>query len=200
MTTERLTNTDDVLLGIDPGTNLLGYGVIQVTRGKAQLKALGVIDLRKVGDSYAKLGRIFERVSGLIASFHPSEMAIESPFYGKNVQSMLKLGRAQGVAIAAAMEGGLTVHEYAPRKIKMALTGNGNASKEQVASMLQKILKINSESMVPYLDATDALAAAYCHFMQRGIKMESAGYHDWKDFVKKNTSRVSRPAISPKEK
>lgn len=199
MIAERQTNIDEVLLGIDPGTNLLGYGVIQVTNDKAFLKALGVIDLRKVGDNYAKLGRIYERVSGLIRSFRPTEMAIEAPFYGKNVQSMLKLGRAQGVAIAAAMEGGLTVHEYAPRKIKLALTGNGNASKEQVATMLQKILKINYESMVPYLDATDALAVAYCHFMQRGVKAETPGYHSWSDFVRKNSSRISRATRASEE-
>ena len=197
--TERFTNNDDVLLGIDPGTNLLGYGVIEIRHGKACLKALGVIDLRKVGDVYTKLGRIYERVSGLITSFRPNEMAIEAPFYGKNIQSMLKLGRAQGVAIAAAMQRGLTIHEYAPRKIKLALTGNGNASKEQVAAMLQKILKINGESIVPYLDATDALAVAYCHFMQRGTKIETPGYNNWKEFVRKNASRISLPTISSKE-
>lgn len=181
---------DTVLLGIDPGTNLLGYGVIEIVGGKAKMIALGVVDLRKIGDGYEKLSYIYERVKGLVASFQPSEMAIESPFYGKNVQSMLKLGRAQGVAIAAAMASSVSVHEYAPRKIKMALTGNGAASKEQVARMLQNILKIEEQEMGKYLDATDALAAAYCHFMQRGVVVESAGYHGWSDFVKKNSGRV----------
>lgn len=191
---EKLSNNDGVILGIDPGTNVLGYGVLEVKGRSVNVLALGVIDLRKVGDVYAKLGHIFKRVSSIVESFHPQEMAIEAPFMGKNIQSTLKLGRAQGVAIAAAMEGGLTVHEYAPRKIKMALTGNGSASKEQVSGMLQKILQIDDESMVPFLDATDALAAAYCHFLQRGIKVGSAGYKGWGDFVRKNASRVKSPS------
>jgi len=180
-----------VLLGIDPGTNLLGYGLIEIIGGKARMLALGVVDLRKIGDGYEKLSYIYERVCGLIASFQPAEMAIESPFYGKNVQSMLKLGRAQGVAIAAAMKNKISVHEYAPRKIKMALTGNGAASKEQVACLLQKILKIKEEEMGSYLDATDALAAAYCHFLQRNQIVTTAGYNGWSDFVKRNACRVS---------
>lgn len=195
---EKLANNDGVILGIDPGTNVLGYGVLEVKDRRAKVLALGVIDLRKVGDVYAKLGHIFKRVSSIVESFHPKEMAIEAPFMGKNFQSTLKLGRAQGVAIAAAMEGGLTVHEYAPRKIKMALTGNGSASKEQVSGMLQKILKINDESMVPFLDATDALAAAYCHFLQRGIQVRSAGYSGWGDFVRKNAARVKDPSATIK--
>lgn len=196
---EKWANSDGVILGIDPGTNVLGYGVLEVRERKAHVVALGVIDLRKVGDVYAKLGHIFERVSSLIESFHPQEMAIEAPFVGKNIQSTLKLGRAQGVAIAAAMEGGLTVHEYAPMKIKMALTGNGSASKEQVSGMLQKILKFDEESMVPFLDATDALAAAYCHFLQRGLRVKSAGYSGWGDFVRKNAGRVKNPSATLKK-
>lgn len=196
---EKWANSDGVILGIDPGTNVLGYGVLEVRERKAHVVALGVIDLRKVGDVYAKLGHIFERVSSLIESFHPQEMAIEAPFVGKNIQSTLKLGRAQGVAIAAAMEGGLTVHEYAPMKIKMALTGNGSASKEQVSGMLQKILKFDEESMVPFLDATDALAAAYCHFLQRGLRVKSAGYSDWGDFVRKNAGRVKNSSATLKK-
>lgn len=182
---------DTVLLGIDPGTNLLGYGVIEVVNGKAKMVALGVVDLRKIGDGYEKLAYIYERVSSLITSFNPTEMAIESPFYGKNVQSMLKLGRAQGVAIAAAMVKKVSVHEYAPRKIKIALTGNGAASKEQVAGMLQNILKIKEEDLGPYLDATDALAAAYCHYMQRNTVVSTVGYNGWADFIKRNAGRVS---------
>lgn len=196
---EKWANSDGVILGIDPGTNVLGYGVLEVRERKAHVVALGVIDLRKVGDVYAKLGHIFERVSSLIESFHPQEMAIEAPFVGKNIQSTLKLGRAQGVAIAAAMEGGLTVHEYAPMKIKMALTGNGSASKEQVSGMLQKILKFDEESMVPFLDATDALAAAYCHFLQRGLRVKSAGYSGWGDFVRKNAGRVKNSSATLKK-
>lgn len=190
---------DTVLLGIDPGTNLLGYGVIEVIGGKAKMVALGVVDLRKIGDGYEKLAYIFERVTSLIASFHPAEMAIEAPFYGKNVQSMLKLGRAQGVAIAAAMEKKISVHEYAPRKIKLALTGNGGASKEQVAGMLQNILKIKEDDMSSYLDATDALAAAYCHYMQRNTVVSTAGYNGWSDFVKRNAARVSSRKMPAKK-
>ena len=178
------------VMGIDPGTNLLGYGVIDVVNGRVTLNTMGVIDLRKCEDPHLKLGRIFERVSGLIHSFEPSELAVEAPFYGKNVQSMLKLGRAQGVVIAAAVSQGITVHEYAPTKIKMALTGNGAASKEQVSNMLQKIFHLNADSLVPYMDATDALAAAYCHFMQAKVPGQGHKYTDWSDFVKKNGARV----------
>ena len=197
---EHVQDKETTILGIDPGTNLLGYGVLGITNRKVELKALGVIDLRKVGDGYKKLGRILERVTSLINSFHPEEMAIEAPFFGKNVQSMLKLGQAQGVAIAAAMHAGISVHEYAPTKIKLALTGNGSASKEQVSRMLKTILKIDDEAMVPFLDATDALAAAYCHFMQRGLTVKSAGYNGWSDFVKRNSGRIStRKTSIPKK-
>ena len=133
---------EKIILGIDPGTNLMGYGLLKVTDGKAQMLTMGVIDLRKFPDAYLKLGHIFERVTSIIDGFLPDEMAIEAPFFGKNVQSMLKLGRAQGTAIAAAIHHGVPIHEYAPMKIKMALTGNGGASKEQVAGMLQRLLKI----------------------------------------------------------
>lgn len=181
-------------LGIDPGTNLLGYGLISVHERKVELKAMGVIDLRKCTDVHMKLGRIFERVSGLIQSFSPGAMAIESPFYGKNVQSMLKLGRAQGVAIAAAATRGIKVYEYAPTKIKMALTGNGAASKEQVSNMLQKIFRLDAESLVPYMDATDALAAAYCHYLQGCQPMHVRAYSNWSDFLKKNADRIHSTA------
>ena len=181
------------VMGIDPGTNLLGYGVIDVVDGRVTLHTMGVIDLRKCEDPHLKLGRIFERVSGLIRSFEPSELAVEAPFYGKNVQSMLKLGRAQGVVIAAAVNQDITVHEYAPTKIKMALTGNGAASKEQVSNMLQKIFHLNADSLVPYMDATDALAAAYCHFMQAKVPGQGHKYTDWSDVVKKNGARVHTP-------
>lgn len=184
--------TEKIILGIDPGTNVLGYGVIKVTgKSKITVEAMGVIDLRKCKDVYLKLGRIYERIIGIIESFHPDEMAIEAPFFGKNVQSMLKLGRAQGVAIAAAISRDVPIHEYAPLKIKQAITGNGSASKEQVAAMLQRMLHIPDASMLPYLDATDALAAAYCHFLQSGRPEKTANApHSWAAFVKQNASRV----------
>ena len=178
-------------MGIDPGTNIMGYGVLKVSDGKARMMTMGVIDLRKFGDAYLKLGHIFERVTGIIASFLPDEMAIEAPFFGKNVQSMLKLGRAQGVAIAAAIKHGVPIHEYAPMKIKMALTGNGSASKEQVAGMLQRLLTIKNDEMSQFMDATDALAAAYCHFLQMGRpESDAPHYRGWKDFVVKNQDKV----------
>lgn len=178
-------------MGIDPGTNIMGYGILKVKEGKAQMVTMGIIDLRKFGDAYLKLGHIFERVTGIIESYLPDELAIEAPFFGKNVQSMLKLGRAQGVAIAAAIERGVPIHEYAPMKIKMALTGNGTASKEQVAGMLQRLLRIPDSEMGKFMDATDALAAAYCHFLQMGRPESNAPhYKGWKDFVNKNKDKV----------
>ena len=183
---------EKIILGIDPGTNIMGYGVLRVVDGKAQMVTMGVIDLRKFGDGYLKLGHIFERVTGIIDSFLPDELAIEAPFFGKNVQSMLKLGRAQGVAIAAAIRHSVPIHEYAPMKIKMALTGNGSASKEQVAGMLQRLLKIKDEDMGKFMDATDALAAAYCHYLQMGRpESDAPHYNSWKDFVVKNKKRSS---------
>lgn len=182
---------DKVILGIDPGTNVLGYGVLRIRGRKVEMLAMGVIDLRRCADGYLKLGRIYERVLGIITSFLPDEMAIEAPFFGKNVQSMLKLGRAQGVAIAAAISRDIPIYEYAPLKIKQAITGNGGAAKEQVAGMLQKILHIQEESMLPYLDATDALGAAYCHYLQSTRPQnEQKGSASWKDFVKSHPDRV----------
>ena len=186
----RTLDVEKIILGIDPGTNLMGYGVLRVVGQKAQAVALGVIDLRKFGDGYLKLGHIYERVAGIIDSYLPDELAIEAPFFGKNVQSMLKLGRAQGVAIAAAIQHDVPIHEYAPMKIKMALTGNGGASKEQVAGMLQRILHLDAEQMKQHFDATDALAAAYCHFMQSSRPQSQAGYRSWKDFALKNKERI----------
>ena len=181
---------EKIILGIDPGTNLMGYGVIKVVGTKASMLAMGIIDLRKYGDSYLKLGEIFTRVQGLIKSFLPDELAIEAPFFGKNVQSMLKLGRAQGVAIAAAISRDVPIHEYAPLKIKLAITGSGSASKEQVADMLRRMLKIDEKEMPRFMDATDALGAAYCHFMQQGRPVVKAGYSSWKDFIAKNPDKV----------
>ena len=169
----------------------MGDGIIKVENRTAQRVAMGVIDMRKESDPYLRLGKIFERVTGIIDEFLPDEMAIEAPFFGKNVQSMLKLGRAQGVAIAAAIHHSVPIHEYAPMKIKLALTGNGNASKEQVAGMLQKLLKLDKEEMPKFMDATDALAAAYCHFMQMSRpETDAKHYSSWKDFANKNQGRV----------
>lgn len=184
--------TEKIVLGIDPGTNVMGYGVIKVIGNKAEMVSMGVIDLRKMTDPYIRLGYIFERVTGIIDSFLPDEMAIESPFFGKNVQSMLKLGRAQGVAIAAAIHHDIPIHEYAPLKIKMAITGNGSASKQQVAGMLQRMLNLDVNEMPKFMDATDALGAAYCHFLQMGRPESQASFKSWKDFVNKNQSRVCK--------
>ena len=181
---------EKIILGIDPGTNVMGYGVIRTVGTQAEMVAMGVIDLHKMSDPYLRLGHIFERVTGIIESYLPDEMAIEAPFFGKNVQSMLKLGRAQGVAIAAAIHRDIPIHEYAPTKIKMAITGQGSASKEQVAGMLQRLLKLKADEMPKFMDATDALGAAYCHFMQMGRPTTDTHYRGWKDFVNKNQSRV----------
>ena len=188
----KRVNAEKIILGIDPGTNVMGYGVIRVNGSKAGLIAMGVIDMRKMTDPYLKLGRIFDRVTGVIEEYLPDEMAIEAPFFGKNVQSMLKLGRAQGVAIAAAIHHDIPIHEYAPLKIKMAITGQGDASKEQVAGMLQRLLKIEQSDMPKFLDATDALGAAYCHFLQSSTPQSlDRHYGSWKDFVNKNRTKVS---------
>lgn len=182
-----------VILGIDPGTNIMGYSVLRVAGRNPEVLAIGVIDLRKAKDPYSKLGYIFERVSGIIEAYLPDCLAIEAPFFGKNVQSMLKLGRAQGVAIAAAMSRQVAITEYAPTKIKMAITGNGNASKEQVADMLRRILHLDAKEIGDFLDATDALAAAYCHHLQMARPdTGSRKYSSWKDFALKNSSRISR--------
>ncbi|MGD9992832.1 MAG: crossover junction endodeoxyribonuclease RuvC [Salinivirgaceae bacterium] len=177
-----------IILGIDPGTTLMGYGVIEVLDKKPRLITMGVIDLKKIDDHYLKLSKIFERVIGLIDSFQPDELAIEAPFFGKNVQSMLKLGRAQGVAIAAALSRQIPIFEYAPRKIKMAITGNGNASKEQVAQMLKQELRF--DEIPADLDATDGLAAALCHFYQNKPQNDGKSYNSWKDFMNQNPGRV----------
>lgn len=188
-----MTKGEKIILGIDPGTNVMGYGVIKVNGNKASLVVMGVVDMRKERDPYLRLGKIFERVTGIIDAYLPDEMAIEAPFFGKNIQSMLKLGRAQGVAIAAAIHHSVPIHEYAPLKIKMAITGQGQASKEQVAAMLQRLLHISDDDMPKFLDATDAVAAAYCHFLQLGRpETDAHHYGSWKDFVLKNKERISK--------
>ena len=180
-----MMSAERIILGVDPGTNVMGYGVLRVGGRCVEMVALGVIDLRKFGDHYLKLGHIFERITGIIDAYHPDEMAIEAPFFGKNVQSMLKLGRAQGVAMAAAIERQVPITEYAPMKIKMAITGVGTASKEQVADMLRRMLRLEKEEMGRFLDSTDALAAAFCHYLQMSRPQSEKKFSSWKDFAKK---------------
>jgi len=184
----KVNSKERIILGIDPGTSITGYGVIKINGTKPNLLTIGYIDLSKYDDHYVKLKHIFERVTGIIDEYHPDELAIEAPFYGKNVQSMLKLGRAQGAAIAAALSRSLPIFEYAPRKIKLSITGQGAASKEQVASMLMNILKFKLGEFK--LDATDGLAAAMCHFYQTNNPVLEKAYNSWKDFMNKNPKRV----------
>ena len=181
---------DRIILGIDPGTNVMGYGVIHVLNGKAKYLCMGVLKLSKYEDHYLRLRKIFERTMGLIDEYLPDELAIEAPFFGKNVQSMLKLGHAQGCAIAAALSRDIPIHEYAPLKIKMAITGNGRASKEQVAGMISRLLKVPEEDLLPQLDATDGLAAAYCHYLETSKPVLSVtGCKSWKEYVQKNPDK-----------
>jgi len=183
---------EQVILGIDPGTIIMGYGVLSVEEKKARLEAMGVLKLDKFENHYLRLRHIFDRVIQLIDSYHPDALAIEAPFFGKNIQSMLKLGRAQGVAIAAALHRDIPISEYAPLKIKVAITGNGQASKEQVAGMLQRMLHIPDENMLPQLDATDGLAAAFCHYLDTSRPKLEKSYSTWKDFVAKNPSKIRK--------
>lgn len=181
---------DRIILGIDPGTNVMGYGLIGVRSKTPSLIAMGVIKLSKFESHYLRLHRIYERVLGLVDQYLPDEFAIEAPFFGKNVQSMLKLGRAQGVAMAAALARQVPITEYEPRKIKMAITGNGAASKEQVQEMLRRILRIPADQLLPELDATDALGAALCHFYELSRPVPSGGPSSWKEFARRNPSCV----------
>lgn len=183
---------DKIIIGIDPGTNLMGYGLIGINGKTPEMIALGVIRLGKFEDHYMRLRRIYDRVVGLVENFKPDEMAIEAPFFGKNVQSMLKLGRAQGVAMAAALSRQVPITEYEPRKIKMSITGNGGASKEQVRELLRRILEIPDESLEVELDATDALAAALCHFYECSKPLSTKGSSSWKDFIAKNPERLAK--------
>ena len=175
-------------LGIDPGTTIMGFGLIEVKKGQMQLVQLNELQLSKYSDHYLKLKLIFERTIELIDNYHPDEIAIEAPFFGKNVQSMLKLGRAQGVAMAAGLSRGIPITEYSPKKIKMAITGNGNASKEQVAKMLQSLLRF--KELPKNLDSTDGLAAAVCHFFNSGKAQQQKQYSGWKAFVNQNPNKV----------
>ncbi|UOB19084.1 crossover junction endodeoxyribonuclease RuvC [Abyssalbus ytuae] len=183
-------NTEKIILGIDPGTTVMGFGLIKVRGKKMEFLQLNELHLKKYNDHYIKLKAIFERTIELIDTYHPDEIAIEAPFFGKNVQSMLKLGRAQGVAMAAGLSREVPIVEYSPKKIKMAITGNGNASKEQVAKMLQSLLDL--KVLPKNLDSTDGLAAAVCHFFNAGKKETGKNYTGWAAFVKQNEERVKK--------
>lgn len=178
-----------IILGIDPGTTIMGFGLIRVVNKEMSFIQLNELHLSKYPDHYVRLRLIFERTMELIDTHHPDEIAIEAPFFGKNVQSMLKLGRAQGVAMAAGLSRDIPVTEYAPKKIKMAITGNGNSSKMQVAKMLQSLL--NLEEIPKNLDSTDGLAAAVCHFFNTGkTSLGGKSYTGWDAFVKQNEDRI----------
>ena len=182
--------TERIILGIDPGTTIMGFGVIEIVNNKMKFIQLNELMLKKYDDPYTKLKLIFDRTIDLIDTYHPDEIAIEAPFFGKNVQSMLKLGRAQGVAMAAGLSRQVHITEYLPKKIKMAITGNGNASKEQVAKTLQQMLKI--KELPKNLDSTDGLAAAVCHFYNSNKPDLGKSYTGWDAFIKQNEKRVKK--------
>ena len=182
-------SNERIILGIDPGTTIMGFGLIKVVNKRMEFMQLNELHLKKYGDHYLKLKHIFERTIELIDTYNPDEIAIEAPFFGKNVQSMLKLGRAQGVAMAAGLSRQIPITEYLPKKIKMAITGNGNASKEQVAKMLQSMLDL--KTLPKNLDATDGLAAAVCHFYNSGKVNVGKSYSGWESFVKQNEDRIN---------
>ena len=181
---------EKIILGIDPGTAIMGFGIIHVKGNKMHFVQMNELDMRKITDPYTKLRRIFERTIELIDTYHPDEIALEAPFFGKNVQSMLKLGRAQGVAMAAGLSRDIPVFEYAPLKIKQAITGKGRASKEQGAKMLQSLLGI--KELPKNLDMTDGLAAAVCHYYNSGKVTIGKNYTGWASFVKQNEKRVKK--------
>ncbi|PCJ98047.1 MAG: crossover junction endodeoxyribonuclease RuvC [Flavobacteriaceae bacterium] len=181
---------EKIILGIDPGTTIMGFGLIKVVDKEMEFLQMNELLLQKYKDPYTKLKLIFERTIELIDTYHPDEIAIEAPFFGKNVQSMLKLGRAQGVAMAAGLSREIPITEYLPKKIKMAITGNGNASKEQVAKMLQSTLGL--KTLPKNLDSTDGLAAAVCHFYNQGRITVGKSYSGWDAFVKQNENRVKK--------
>ena len=182
---------DKIILVIDPGTTVLGYGLIHIKDNKLSMVNFGIVQLNKLPTHPDKLKRIYDRISGIIKEYHPDEIAIEAPFFGKNVQSMLKLGRAQGVAIAAGLSHNLPFEEYSPKRVKLAITGSGNASKEQVAAMLQKLLHF--EEMPKYLDATDGLAVAVCHHFSKGIgEHNKTKSGSWDAFLRNNPERKAR--------
>jgi len=177
-----------IILGIDPGTNIMGYGIIMTKGNSIELIKMDILKLSKIENQPLKLKKIFESTLEIIEMYKPDELAIEAPFFGKNVQSMLKLGRAQGVAIAAALYKSIPIFEYSPRKIKQSVTGNGSASKEQVAAMLTNLLKIKETP--EYLDATDGVAVAVCHYFQNKPSIQGKSYSGWKTFLTENPTRV----------
>ena len=181
---------EQIILGIDPGTTIMGFGVIRIKGKSMEFVQLNELNLTKYSDHYLKLKLIFERTIELIDTYHPDAIAIEAPFFGKNVQSMLKLGRAQGVAMAAGLSREVPITEYLPKKIKMAITGNGNASKEQVAKMLQSMLGL--KTLPKNLDATDGLAAAVCHFYNQDKPGGDKTYTGWSSFVNQNQEKITK--------
>ncbi len=181
--------TENLILGIDPGTSITGYALLKASKPKPTIVAIGIINLKKFDNHYDKLKHIHTSIERLVKQYKPNVLAIEAPFYGKNIQSMLKLGRAQGAAITAALSIDMPIHEYAPKKIKVAITGNGNASKEQVAEFLQSYLNFKLDSK--NLDATDALGAAVCHYFQNPNLETTKSYKNWGDFIKKNPDRLA---------
>lgn len=176
------------ILGIDPGSNIMGYGVLEITKGRATVVAMGVVKTAGFSGHYQKLNHIFNRTLYLVDQYKPDETALEAPFFGKNVQSMLKLGRAQGVAMAASLYRNIPIFEYAPLRIKQAITGNGSATKEQVAYFLKQMYKI--EIMPEDLDATDGLATAVCHYLQLKNPASGSSVKNWEEFIRKNPGRV----------
>ncbi len=190
--------TEKIILGVDPGTVVMGYGLVQQKGKELSIIRMGVLKLNKLEDQATRLKTIFERMLEIVETYKPDEMAIEAPFFGKNVQSMLKLGRAQGVAMAAALYRDIPIFEYAPRTIKQTITGNGNASKEQVSRMLQAMLRF--EEMPKYLDATDALAAAVCHYLDKGKDVNytkpkhsrKSASAQWSQFIQENPDRLKK--------
>ena len=178
-----------IILGVDPGTTIMGFGLIAITQKSMRLIQMHELHLKKYDNHFLKLHHIFKRTIELIDEYHPDEMALEAPFFGKNVQSMLKLGRAQGVAMAAGLSREISITEYSPKKIKMAITGNGNASKEQVAKMLQQLLKI--KTLPKNLDATDGLAAAVCHYYNGGKTNNKKKVSDWGAYITQNPDKIN---------
>jgi crossover junction endodeoxyribonuclease RuvC len=179
---------DRIILGIDPGTVVLGYGVVRISGNQLSLIEMGVLKLHTLPNHLERLGKIYHRINALIEEFHPQEVAVEAPFYGKDVQAMLKLGRAQGVALVSAINNGIPVFEYSPKKIKQSITGNGNSSKEQVSMMVKNLLKFTETPK--YLDSTDAVAAALCHYFQTNRPVSTPGVKSWEEYIRKNPDKV----------
>ncbi len=187
---ENIRQFERIILGIDPGTNVMGYGVLGINKKHPTPITLGVLKLNKYDSHYLRLKHIHQRVSSLIDQYLPDEFAIEAPFFGKNVQSMLKLGRAQGVAMSAALLHDIPIAEYAPLKVKQVITGNGAASKEQVAELLRRILRLHKEDLPDFLDATDALAVALCHYYESSRPQLQKGCNSWKEYIAKHPDNV----------